>query len=431
MNRERPRMLAADADGNILDDGRLLMVCRKGDDWRLPRPDELIPLPEESELFFLPGRRAVGLDPETGELESSRDLAVAAFVSPGHTLCAHPAYVSDAGAPMLPLFAYGAAGFANGRFYVCARRVDADRRQVFANVAPQRIERGAAVLLRRHPGNRLVRHIIENCVRRYACPAARNFALGRYEAPLPTSRSCNARCLGCISELDADSPLPSTPQCRLSFTPGPLEVAEVMSIHAARETRRPIYSFGQGCEGDPLANAGLLRESIEIFRKAGGPGTVNCNTNGSRPEALPALARAGLTSVRISLNSAQPEQYLRYYRPRGYDFGHVRESLAAARCLGLFTSLNYLFFPGLSDQEDELYALAALVRETGVCMIQWRNLNVDPEWHLANMGGAPGPALGLRNFMKRLKKACPWLRYGYFNPWLGERASPDSPGPSI
>ena len=27
-----------------------------------------------------------------------------------------------------------------------------------------------------------------------------------------------------------------------------------------------------------------------------------------------------------------------------------------------------------------------------------------------------GAALG--NFMKRLKKACPWINYGYFNPYI-------------
>ena len=35
------------------------------------------------------------------------------------------------GAPLLPLFAYGAVGFAHGRFYVCARKVDQDPRQQF------------------------------------------------------------------------------------------------------------------------------------------------------------------------------------------------------------------------------------------------------------------------------------------------------------
>lgn len=56
-------------------------------------------------------------------------------------------------------------------------------------------------------------------------------------------------------------------------------------------------------------------------------------------------------------------------------------------------------------------------------MIQWRNLNIDPEWYLRLMDGIDsGPSMGLRAFMRRLRRACPWLRYGYFNPYLGDKA---------
>jgi hypothetical protein len=233
-------MVMADEKGNIYDDPRLLMVCRRGGEWALPRPDELIPLPRESELFLLPGRRAVGLDPDNGVIECAGQTAVAAFAAPGHTISAHPAYNTEAGASLLPFFAYGAVGFAGGRLYVCARRVDADPRQQFAGVAKTRTEQNALSLLRQYPRNRLIRHIVNNCVLRYACPAARNFALGRYEAPLPTQQACNARCLGCISEQDADSPVPVTPQCRLSFTPEIGEIVEVMRLHGQREIRQPI-----------------------------------------------------------------------------------------------------------------------------------------------------------------------------------------------
>ena len=37
--------------------------------------------------------------------------------------------------------------------------------------------------------------------------------------------------------------------------------------------------------------------------------------------------------------------------------------------------------------------------------------------------------MGLTQFMKRLKKLCPWLRYGYFNPYLGEKAAVSAPLP--
>ena len=118
----RPHMLVADEQGNIYDHPDFLLLCRRGEEWSLPRPDELMPLPEESELFLLPGRRAVGLNPETGETEVMEDWAVAAFAAPAHTLTAHPVYMTDEGAPMLPLFADGAVGFANGRFYLAPRR---------------------------------------------------------------------------------------------------------------------------------------------------------------------------------------------------------------------------------------------------------------------------------------------------------------------
>ncbi|WP_022659486.1 radical SAM protein [Desulfovibrio desulfuricans] len=434
-----PHLVMADERGNIYDDPDLLMVCRRGAQWGLPRPDELIPLPEESEFFLLPGRQAVGLDPETGHIappEGEAQLAVAAFAAPGYTLSAHPAYESGENAPMLPLFAYGAVGFARGRFYICARRVDTEPRQIFSNIPRGRIEQGARALLRDYPKNRLIRHIMDNCVARYDCPAGRNFALGRYEAPLPSSRACNASCIGCISAQEKDSPIQSTPQCRLAFTPSPEELAEVMRVHSGRETRTPIYSFGQGCEGDPLMNPDLLVESVRQFRAGEGPGTVNCNTNASRPEAVIRLAEAGLTSMRVSLNSARGGLYERYYRPSGYSFDDVRASIREARSRGIWVSLNLLVFPGVTDTEEELDALARLVGENGVSMIQWRNLNIDPEWYFKLMSGGEGqqklelsPSMGLTSFMKRLKKLCPWLRYGYFNPYLGEKAELAAPMP--
>ncbi len=425
-------MVMADAEGQIFDHPELLMLCRHGRQWGPPRPDEIIPLPKESELFLLPGRHAVGLDSQ-GQIQVTDDLAVAAFLAPAHTISAHPCYATADQAPMLPLFAYGAVGFAHGRFFVCAKKVDNDPRQQFSHIPRKRIEQKAAELKKRYADNRLVQHIINNCVARYDCPAARNFALGRFEAPLPSSRTCNARCLGCISEQEKHSPIAVTPQCRLGFTPKASEIAQVMQIHASREREKPIFSFGQGCEGDPLQNASLLEESIAIYRQGGGAGTINVNTNGSRPEVLPALAKAGLTSIRVSLNSARPELYRFYYRPKTYQFSDALESLRCARRLGLFVSLNFLYFPGISDTEEEFEALSQLVGENGVSLIQLRNLNIDPEWYLKNVEQGPGlPAtsgMGLSSFLKRLKRRCPWLQFGYFNPWLGERAEISAPLP--
>ncbi|EPR44467.1 Radical SAM domain protein [Desulfovibrio sp. X2] len=421
-----PSLLAATPDGQIVEHPDLLMVVRRGRELALPRPDELIPLPEGSDLFLLEGRSAVGLDPESGEAAVLDDLAVAAFVCPAHTLCATAAYATREGAPVLPLFAYGAVGFFEDRFYVAAKRVDTDMRQVFTNIDPERIRRGAEQLLKRFPKNRLVRHL-GGCALTYSCPAARNLALGRFECPLPTAQSCNASCLGCISAQPPDSGFCAT-QDRITFRPTPEEIVEVMQAHGAK-AKKPIFSFGQGCEGEPLTEAKTIASAVRLFRDQGGQGTVNVNTNGSLPATMAPLAAAGLDSIRVSLNSARPEAYAAYYRPRGYSFEDVRETIREAKAHGLHVSLNFLYFPGFSDSEAEYDALAGLVESTGLDFIQMRNLNLDPELYLATMEQAlgeeavSGPSMGLANFMKRLKKACPWIGFGYFNPYL----EPDRP----
>ena len=413
----RPHLLVADSQGNIFDHPDLFMVCRRGADFALPRPDELMPLPEESDLFLLPGRKALGLDPETGELELQDELAVAAFAAPAHTLTAHPAYRTETEAPMLPLFAYGAVGYANGRFYICAKKVDNDPRQIFTAIPPAQLQKKAEQLMRRYPDNRLIQHIVSNCALTYNCPAARNLCLGRYEAPLPVSRSCNARCIGCISRQEDGSRICATPQNRMNFTPTAEEIVQVMTHHASNETRSPIFSFGQGCEGEPLTESALLAEAVSRYRASGGKGTVNLNSNASIPEAVARLAESGLSSLRVSLNSARPESYERYYRPKGYDFSKVRESIRAAKQGGVYVSLNLLYFPGVSDTQMESDALLELICGEKIDCVQLRNLNIDPEFYLELMQGIEtGPATSFTNFRKRLKKEAPWLHIGYFNP---------------
>jgi hypothetical protein len=61
------------------------------------------------------------------------------------------------------------------------------------------IHRRANALLKKHPRNRLVAHLWKTASYAITCPAAQNWAMGRWEAPIPPAPSCNARCLGCIS----------------------------------------------------------------------------------------------------------------------------------------------------------------------------------------------------------------------------------------
>jgi molybdenum cofactor biosynthesis enzyme MoaA len=172
-----------------------------------------------------------------------------------------------------------------------------------------------------------------------------------------------------------------------------------------------------------LLQAATLKEAIRLMRGATGRGTINCNTNGSLPEQVKELAGAGLESIRVSLNSARPQYYNAYYRPRGYEFADLKRSIQLMKAHGGFASINYLVLPGLTDEEDELAMLCRFIRETGLDLIQMRNLNIDPEWYLRSIGYRPaGKKIGIVRLMARLKESFPGLRFGYFNPCLDRNA---------
>ncbi len=420
-------MVWADGRGRIFERPAWGAAGRRGSEIFPLERGELIPLPPGSEMFVLPGRVPLGYAPgaapaafegEGGE----RPAAVAAFLAPAYTQYYLPACRRETGAPVLPLYAYTAVAFMDGGFVVPAVRVDADLRQEPAGFDCRLIDEGVARLTGASPGNRLLGHLAR-CAREYFCPAARNLFLGRHEAPLPSSPRCNARCVGCIS-LQPSGCCPAT-QPRIDFVPTPEELAEVAVGHFQR-VPRGVASFGQGCEGEPLLAADTLVEATALVRRATASGTMNLNTNASRPREVERLARAGLDAVRVSLNSARPELYGAYYRPAGYGFDEVRETLKVAAREGLYSCLNYFVFPGVTDQAQEVDALSRLIGETGVRMIQWRNLNIDPDIYLEHVPAPPG-SLGIRRAMGIIRERFPRLDHGYFNPAVRRRPEGGEP----
>ncbi|MCS6895654.1 MAG: radical SAM protein [Bacteroidia bacterium] len=409
----------SDERGVIYDAPTWQAVGRSGF-WKYPWSSypSWIPLPEGSTLFHLVGRHPIGISPK-GELRVyEKGWAVAAFIAPAHTQLASAAYEKVSNAPTLPLYAYTAVGWKNGRFYVPAVRIDPQPRQDIRHFDPLAINRGAEKLRKRFPSNRLVAHLLDNCVERYCCPAARNLALGRWECPLPTSPACNAACIGCISLQEKhESPIPSS-QERLSFIPTPEEIAE-LAVYHLNHAPAPIVSFGQGCEGEPLLVWRTIEEAVRLIRRKTPRGIINLNTNGAWPDIIERLAHAGIDSFRISMNSAQPAWYERYYRPRNYSFAMVKESIRRATSMGKWVSINYFILPGFTDQPTEVSALYQLIQETGLHMIQWRNFNIDPDWYIERMQLCMGnlqPPIGIYALMRQLKRDFPRLKFGYFNP---------------
>ena len=415
---EPVRMVYARADGAILDHPELLMAGAGGGEPRAIRGEELIPLPRGSDLYLLPERRPLGIDPGTGEVvewsgEDGDAVAVAAFLAPAWTVFLHPAYRTRLGAPTLPLFAYGAVGFAGGRFWTTGVRVDSDVRQDPWRFDMRRINGAVGRRLREMPGN-LVVASLERCALEYQCRAAQNYFLDRHEAPIPTSIACNSGCLGCIS-LQADGTFPASHE-RVRRAPSAEEIADMAVGHIDR-VPEGVVSFGQGCEGEPLLGRELLPESIRLIRERTSRGTINVNTNGSLPDVVEAMCRSGLDAIRVSINSARKPLYDAYFRPRRYTFDDVLETLCVMRRHGRYRSINYLVFPGVTDREEELEAISDLIENADLDLVQMRNLNIDPEYYRGNLpDDSVREGMGIGEFMRRLSERFPHLHYGYFNP---------------
>jgi wyosine [tRNA(Phe)-imidazoG37] synthetase (radical SAM superfamily) len=412
----QPFILYSDGEGNIFEDQSLYACGRSG--WDALPVDEAdwIELPEGGSLYELPGRRGIGIDVETGDMRlCEKGWAVAAFIPPAHTGLYLSAYETLPEAPTLPLFCYTAAGWSDEKFFVPALRIEPDIRQEASGYDAARIAKGAEKLLLAYPHNRLVKHLMENCCNTYHCPAARNLSLGRWECPVPVSPACNANCIGCISFQPQEETIHST-QDRLTFRPTAEEIVEFTVPHL-QTAPFPIISFGQGCEGEPLLMWETIREAIIEIRKHTSRGSININTNGSKPEAVKALCDAGLNSIRVSMNSARKHIYESYYLPNNYVFEDIVDSLREVRAAGGWTSINYFVFPGMTDSEKEYEALRKLISGTGLNMIQWRNFNIDPDWYLGKIGCSDtGEAMGVRQLMELLREEFPLLKFGYFNP---------------
>ncbi len=434
MSDGRAMMAFADADGQIFEHPELEMLGWDGDCWRPVSDDELIELPEGSDLFTLPGRLAAGFDASEQQpvvFDEPGMTAVSCFLAPAYLRVLLPAYEALVDAPTLPLFAYSAVGIRDGVFVASGFRVDPDIRQDPFRFDIDDIEQRVAARLKASPDNKLIKHL-ERCALTYHCRAAQNFFLDRFEAPMPAAPTCNAFCVGCISlQPKGGDDEAVAAHDRIGFAPSVEDLTEVAMGHIERVGEDAVVSFGQGCEGEPLNQANELIGLVQAVRDQTKVGILNLNSNASRPRVVEDLMAAGLDSLRISTNSARPVPYAAYYRPKGYAFADVQASGQVVKREGGYLMLNYFVFPGLTDTEPEFAALCEWIERDGIDMVQLRNLNIDPELYLSKVypgdDAAPEP-LGVRAWVEALRARFPKLRFGYFNP---SRRTMAEPAPAV
>lgn len=420
------KLLFADEKGQVFEHPELVALVRGGVPLEAPAP-----LPGHASLSVLPGRRPVGFDPATGRAVELSEVrvgrrtlkpnAVAAVLPPGWTRTELPAFRKLAIAPLLPQWAYTAAAWDDERQCHVAWALHTDRRTHW-DPATHSTPDLSGLIQERLAGddNPLLRQLAK-CALEYRCFTAQNTFYVRDEGAIPASSGCNARCVGCISEQPEEGP-PASHQ-RIVRAPGAEEMARIGLAHLSRAPGRTMVSFGQGCEGEPLTRAREIAQAIHLMRQATPRGSININTNGSLPQNLALLIDAGLDACRISLNSAHKPLYEAYYQPVNYGWEEVEECVLLAHRRGVYTALNLLSFPGVTDQEGEAEKLCALVSRARVDQVQARSLAIDPDQYaaVAERHAAGGPRIGVPELLRRLKRARKGLVVGNFARALHER----------
>ena len=359
---------------------------------RLPEGGELIPAPPGAVTTLLPGRVPLLADGTAG-----RRTALAVLLPAGYTRLLLPAYRTKAGAPPLPLFGYTFACVVDDELYVAATRTDASEDWSPRSFAPGELEALVAGRCAEDAGNRVLAQV-GLCSLEYGCFTAQNVFLERGEAALPVSPKCNARCAGCISELEPEGGIPS-PQTRIVYETSADELSRSAQAPRARAGRYRFIRARLRRRAAPSLDLDRARDRANSGRDefghdqpehqrqfAGLAGNVDrCGTRrrARQLELFPARCLRGvLSSARL-----RPRRRTRERAPR-------RRRRAARFAEPADAS-------GHHGRTREVEASDGFLERVHVGMVQTRTLNIDPERYFA-LTGRPAEPLGMRFALARL-----------------------------
>lgn len=402
--------LMADERGNIFDVLEIEAVGRVGDKFFKLKPENLIKLPESADLMFLPDRKALGF--KRGEFLTLKGRAVSAILPQGYTRTHLPAFKKNSHAKILPLYGYTAVALYKNEIYAAALYTDENFKWDPVNFNTKNLKNLIRRVKNDLPNNRIVEQVA-NCSLEWHCLTAQNLFYRRWECGVPTSPACNANCLGCIS-LQQSECCPS-PQNRIKFAPTVDEIAEIGIYHLSH-AEDAIISFGQGCEGEPSLQFENISAAIKKIREKTSRGQININTNAGFTVGIKKIVDSGLNSMRVSIISANAENYQKYYRA-GYKIDAVKDSIRYALENGVHVSLNMLYMPGFNDRAAEIDAWQKFLTELPVQMIQVRNLNFDPDEFFKIMPRDEN-FLGTKEFLREIKKKFPKVSIGNFSHYI-------------
>lgn len=393
------------------------MLGRSGNNWVCPEEYEMIPLPKGASLIRVPGSLPVGVnckeEPECLQFSpfnsEERVFAVAALLPQGFTRTLLPAGVKRNYKQELPLFGYAAVGFKDEKIYVAAVQTDEYRKWHPTYYNTEGLPKKIQNMLNLYPENQILRQLAK-CSLEYSCFTAQNIFYRRWEGGIPTMASCNARCIGCISESHAGV---DSPQNRINYQPSVQEIVEIGLEHL-KNAKDAIISFGQGCEGEPSLNDKNISAAISQIRTSCNRGTININTNAGYTPGIKRIVDAGLDAMRVTVFSFHESSYNVYHRPCNYRLDDVRKSIWYAKERGVRVAVNLLTIPGFTDTQEEIDALLNFIHHNPVDMIQIRNLNIDPDV-LFKLFPNLGEAVGICNLLAILNEECPGVQLGSYS----------------
>ncbi len=404
--------LYADENGEVFDAPNYSGVGRIGNEFVELKPQDLIKLPESVDLMFLPNRKAVGL--KNNKISTIKGQAVSAILPAGYTRTFLPAFEKDEkNSKILPLYGYTAVVLYRDELHAAAIYTDENHKWNPIHYNTRDLKKFVRRVKKDLPNNRIVNQVA-NCSLNWHCLTAQNLFYRRWEAGIPTSPTCNAQCLGCISLQPAEC-CPS-PQNRIDFKPTVEEISDV-GIYHLTNAEDAIISFGQGCEGEPSLAYENISAAIKKIREKTNRGQINMNSNAGFTEGVKKIIDSGLDSIRVSIISAKNESYDAYYKA-AYHLDDVKNSIQYALEKNVYVSLNMLYFPGFNDREAELDAWIKFFEKFPVQMIQVRNLNIDPDLFLDTMPEKYGKMTGTKKFLQTLKEKFKNIQIGSFSHYI-------------
>ena len=168
---------------------------------------------------------------------------------------------------------------------------------------------------------------------------------------------CDLRCVYCMPE-------------RMRFLPKPL----VLSIEELERAACAFIRLGTRrlriTGGEPLVRRDIMTLVDRLGARVGdGLDELTLTTNATRLEAFaPALARAGVRRINVSLDSLDPGRFASI--TRGGVLGATLDGIAAARAAGISIKINAVALRSLN--EDELERMLLWCGEQGhdLCLIE-------------------------------------------------------------